>query len=224
MSSWKFRLTNATIKILMSLMVKADLVQLKKVPSKGPLILVSNHINFIEIPMVFTHLQPRPVTGFVKSETWDNPFMGRLFSLWGGIPIRRGEADVAALKKAMEMLACGYIVAVAPEGTRSNTGILLRGQPGVSLLALRSGAPLQPLAYYGSEGYREAFRHFRRTDFHVRVGNAFHLKPPAGRITSEIRQEMTDEIMYQLALLLPEKYRGEYADLSKASMNYLVCV
>ena len=222
MSSLQFRLTNTAIKFVMRLIVRADIGQIEKVPKTGPLILVTNHINFIEIPMVFINLQPRPVTGFVKSETWDDPFLGRLFSLWGGIPIRRGEADLTALKKGLEMLQNGYILAVAPEGTRTNTGILIRGQPGVSMLALHSGAPLLPLVYYGAEGYRESLKHFRRSDFHVRVGSIFRLKQPLGRITGEIRQEMTDEIMYQLALLLPEKYRGEYADLSKASTNHLV--
>ena len=221
MSSRKFRFTNTFIKFLMSLMVRTDLAQLAKVPKAGPLILVSNHINFMEIPIVFTHLQPRPVTGFVKSETWDNPFLGWLFSLWGGIPLRRGEADLAALKKGVEMLQKGYILGISPEGTRTGTGVLRRGLPGVTILAMHSGAPLQPLVYFGHEDYKNSLKRLKRVDFHVVAGRIFCLKQPEGSLTREIRQDMTDEIMYQLALLLPEKYRGEYADLSKATTKYL---
>ena len=47
----------------------------KKVPANGPLILVSNHVNFLEVPLVYAYLQPRPITGFAKSENWDNFFM-----------------------------------------------------------------------------------------------------------------------------------------------------
>ncbi len=222
MSSWKFRLSIFSIKTLLRLFVKEDVAQFEKVPKCGPLILVTNHVNFIDVPMVFTHLQPRPVTGLVKAESWDDPLLGRLFRLWGAIPIRRGEADLAGLKKGMEMLGRGYIVAVAPEGTRTNTGILKQGLPGVSSLALHSGSPLMPLIYYGSENYRQELKRLHKTEFHARVGPIFRLKHPSGRVTGELRQEMTDEIMYQLAELLPEKYRGVYADLSKASTNHLV--
>ena len=222
MSSWKFRLTNAIIKSVMSLVARADMTQLDQVPKTGPLILVSNHINFMEIPLVFTHLQPRPVTGFAKAETWDSPFIGPLFTLWGGIPLKRGEADLAAIKKGVEILQKGHILAIAPEGTRSNTGILQQGQPGITMLALHSGAPMQPLVYFGSEDYKNSVRRLRRVDFHVVVGPIFRLKQPTGRVTHEIRQEMVNEIMYQLARLLPEKYRGEYSDLSKASTNHLI--
>jgi 1-acyl-sn-glycerol-3-phosphate acyltransferase len=221
MSNWKFRFTNAVIRLILGLIVKADLVELDKVPKTGPLILVSNHTNFIEVPLVFTHLQPRPVTGFAKAETWDDPLLGRLFDIWGGIPIHRGEADLSAIKKAIEMLQKGYIIGMTPEGTRTNTGVLIPGQSGVCLLALHSGAPLQPLVYYGHERYRDSLKRLRRSDFHVRVGPIFHLRKPAGRVTSEIRQEMTEEIMYQLAKLMPERFRGVYSDLSKASTNYL---
>ncbi len=60
------------------------------VPAQGPLMLVANHVNFLDAPVMYTHLQPRPLTAFVKAETWDNPVMGLLFNIWGGIPIRRG--------------------------------------------------------------------------------------------------------------------------------------
>jgi 1-acyl-sn-glycerol-3-phosphate acyltransferase len=103
------------------------------------LILVANHINFLEVPIMFTHLQPRPVTGFAKVETWNNPAMGALFDLWGAIPLKRGSADTVAFKRGLEVLEAGKILAVAPEGTRSGNGMLQKGHPGVVMLALRSG-------------------------------------------------------------------------------------
>jgi 1-acyl-sn-glycerol-3-phosphate acyltransferase len=98
---------------------------------------------------VYTHLQPRPITGFAKIETWDNPAMGRLFDLWQAIPLQRGRADIEALRRGLEALAEGKILAVAPEGTRSGHGQLQPAHAGVVMLALHSGAPLLPLAFYG---------------------------------------------------------------------------
>ena len=216
-----FRVVNTTIKGLTHVLCRIDDSQLSRVPGHGPLILVANHINFLEVPVVFTHLQPRPVTGFVKSETWDNRAMAYLFNLWGGIPLRRGEADMAAYHLALEALMKGKIVAVAPEGTRSGNGQLQRGSPGIVTLALRSGAPVLPMAYYGSEGFRRNIVRLRRTDFYIRVGRPFHVHSSNGQSIRQIRQAITDEIMYQLAALLPVPYRGVYSDLEAATQNYL---
>jgi 1-acyl-sn-glycerol-3-phosphate acyltransferase len=214
-------LVSTTIKGLTHILCRIDAEQLCQVPQQGPLLLVANHINFLDAPVVYTHLHPRPLTGFVKAETWDNPVMGLLFNIWGGIPIRRGEPDLAALDMALEALRQGKIVAVAPEGTRSGDGRMQRGYPGIVVLALRSGAPLLPIAYYGGEGFRDNLSRLRRTDFHVTVGRPFTLDTGEQKVTRSIRQVITDEIMYQIAALLPDDYRGEYADLSTATQNYL---
>lgn len=215
-------LVNTTLKGFTRLLCRVDDRQLARIPAAGPLILVSNHINFIEVPLVYTHLLPRPVTGFAKAETWDNPAMAYLFNLWKAIPLRRGEADLAGLRLGLRALEAGQILAVAPEGTRSGDGRLKRGYPGIVMLALLSGAPVLPLAYYGSERFRSNLSRLRRTDFHILVGEQFTLLPQTARVSAQIRQKIADEIMYQLAALLPPAYRGEYADLSQASRDYLV--
>ncbi len=195
--------------------------ELGRVPARGPLILVANHINFLEVPLMVSHLSPRPVTGFAKAETWDNPAMAWLFDLWAAIPLRRGEPDLVAMRRALQVLGAGHILAVAPEGTRSGSGRLGRGHPGVVMLAQRSGAPLLPLGYYGGENIRQNLSRLRRTDFHIVVGNPFFVEFPAGRLDRRLRQEITDEIMYQLAALLPPPYRGDYTDLALATEENL---
>ncbi|MCS7010919.1 MAG: 1-acyl-sn-glycerol-3-phosphate acyltransferase [Anaerolineales bacterium] len=208
-------LVNGLIWIGTSLLCRIDKSELVKVPQGGPLLLVSNHINSLEVPLLFVHLQPRKLVGLAKIETWDNKFMGWLFDLWDAIPLRRGEADLAALRRSLDYLRQGYIVAIAPEGTRSYHGRLLRAQPGVVFLALRSGAPILPLAHWGGEKFSRNWRRLRRTDFHVRVGRPFVLESNGCEMTAEIRQAMADEVMRELAALLPEEYRGEYRDIER---------
>jgi len=217
-----YRVVTSSIKGLTRLLCRIDDAQLARVPERGPLIIAVNHVNFLEAPIFYTHLHPRPVTGFVKAENLEHPLFGPLlFSLWGGIPIRRGEADMTAFRQALQALEAGQILAVAPEGTRSGDGHLQQGRPGIALLALRSGAPVLPIACYGGEHFWNSLRRLRRTDFRIVVGQSFHLDSGGVKVTRQVRQQMADEVMYQMAALLPPAYRGVYSDLAAATETYL---
>ncbi|MBI2333490.1 MAG: 1-acyl-sn-glycerol-3-phosphate acyltransferase [Chloroflexi bacterium] len=192
-----------------------------KVPAEGPLIIITNHTGQVEVPVFATLLQPRRITGWGKAEAFENLFLRWVFSAWKIIPVHRGEADMAALKSALRMLEENYIFGVAPEGTRNKTGILRRGLPGAAILALKSGAPVLPIVHWGGEDFLKNLKRFKRTDFHIRIGEAFYVRAD-GKVTGEMRQEIVDEMMYKIAALMPEQYRGEYGDMSKASEKFLV--
>jgi 1-acyl-sn-glycerol-3-phosphate acyltransferase len=211
---------NSALHGLTRLLCQLDVSQLERIPKRGPLILVANHINFLEIPVLYTRLGSRPVVVFTKSETFNSPLMRTLFDLSKAIPVKRGEADANALRRAAESLEAGNILALAPEGTRSGDGRLQRGHPGVVMLAMRTGALLLPLAYYGGEAFWRNFPRLRRTDFSIVVGNPFYLKAD-GQVSRDTRQKMADEIMWQIAALLPPAYRGYYANLETATETYL---
>lgn len=211
---------NTAIRRGTDILCRIDKRDFHKVPVHGPLILVTNHISSLEVPLLFVHLQPRKMIGLAKIETWNSKFIGWLFDLWDAIPVRRGEADLEAIRACLDVLKVGDILAVAPEGTRSYHGQLLRGQPGIAMIALRAGAPILPMAHWGGEDFGTNLKKLKRTDFHIRVGKAFYLDARGEKVKGEIRQVMADEIMCQIAVLMPEKYRGEYADC-KSPPKYL---
>ena len=214
----------AAIKGLTGLLCRVDAAELERVPEQGPLILVGNHVNFLEVPVVYTRLRPRPMAVLVKAQSWAHPFLGLFFKIFGGrnaIPLRIGEADRQALQRGMAALEAGQILVVAPEGTRSGDGRLQQGHPGVVSLALHCGAPILPIAYHGSERFWHNLLRLRRTDFIIRVGHPFYLEPGSVRVTREVRQQMADEIMYQMAALLPPAYRGAYANLEAGTEAFL---
>ncbi len=210
------------IKILTRILCRIDGAQLAQVPEHGPFIVAVNHVNFLEGPILYTHLLPRRMTGFVKAENLDHPFFGRLlFTLWKGIPLHRGEGDTSAFRSAIQVLKAGLFMTIAPEGSRGGHGRLRQGHPGIALLSLRSGAPILPIVVHGGETFWDNFRRLRRTDFHIAVGQPFRLDARGGRATGPVRQQMTDEVMYQMAALLPPAYRGVYSDLSAATEVYI---
>jgi len=219
--TFTFRVTMAALKGLIRLCCRVHDEQLEQVPAKGPLIVVTNHVSFLEVPLLYTFLLPRGMTGFAKIESWDKPFRRWLFNLAEIIPVRRGEADTNAFRLGLAALESGDIVALAPEGTRSEHGRLQRARPGAVLLALRSGAPIMPVVHHGGEKLKDNLARLRRTDFYLHVGEPFRLDPRGAKITRQVRQQMIDEIMYRMSRLLPPAYRGEYADLTAATETFL---
>ena len=215
-----YKIISQIVKLGTRILCRIDAPDLDKVPMRGPLIAYSNHTGQIEVAVFFGQLQPRPITGWAKMEAWDNAFLRWLFNLWGLIPVRRGEADTTALRKADTALENGYIFGIAPEGTRNITGRLKRAQPGAVLLAVRSGAPLLPIVHWGGEGFLRNLARLKRTDFHIRVGDPICLKVDGVRMTREIRQQIVDEMMYRLAELLPHEYRGEYEKVTEVEYSF----
>ena len=217
------KMAAAFFKALTGLMFRVDAAALAKVPKHGPLIIVTNHVHIPEIPTLYVRLLPRKVIGMAQAEK----VLAR--NLWGAIlrwidtiPVWRGEADLDALRTGIRRLTEGNILLLDPEGTRSHDGRLQEGQAGAILMALHSGAPVLPVVHYGSENYQEALKHLRRSDMHYVVGKPFRVEAGRERVTRAIRQQMIDEVMFQMAGLLPPQYRGAYADVKAASHKYVV--
>jgi 1-acyl-sn-glycerol-3-phosphate acyltransferase len=172
---------------------------------------------------LYVRLLPRKVYGMAQAErVLDKNLWGAILRWIDTIPVWRGEADLNALRTGIQRLNEGNIILLDPEGTRSHDGCLQKGQPGAILIALHSGAPVLPVVHYGSENYQENLKRLRRTDMHYVVGKPFRVEAGGERVTSAIRQQMIDEVMSQMAVLLPPQYRGAYADVKTVSHKYLV--
>jgi 1-acyl-sn-glycerol-3-phosphate acyltransferase len=207
---------------LTGLIFRIDDAQLSRVPAHGPLILVTNHINILEIPIIYSHLQPRDLHGLVLADRWKNRIVAWGLDVCGTIPLERGGMNLDGMRRALDALKAGDMLIISPEGTRSGDGRLQNGQPGIVPLALKSGALLLPVGYFGGENYKENLKKLRRTDFHLAVGKPFRLAAGSETATREVRQQMVDEVMYQLAAILPEPYRGRYTDMSQKTEKYLI--
>jgi len=206
-----YRFLQWIIRALITLLARLRVEGLENLPRQGPLILVTNHLHWLDPPVIFCVLPVR--TTVLAAEKWEShPFVGRLFKSINAVFIRRGEADIGALRKVQRLLEQGAIVGIAPEGTRSKTGGLQKGKGGAALLALRTGATLVPVVAYGQEKVFRELRRFRRAEIVVRVGQPFKLRPLGEGNQSRQIDALTEDIMLRIARLLPPEYRGIYRD------------
>jgi cytidylate kinase len=181
----------------------------ERVPRHGPLIVVSNHLNNADPPLLGAAL-PRRLRFMAKQELFETRF-GVFMRWFGAFPVRRFEADLTALRQAQAIVNEGGALAMFPEGHRSRTSGWGPPHPGTALIALRTGAPLLPVAITGTERIRSPLILFRKPPIRVVVGEPFTL-PAARRVTSEAVQAGAEEIMHRIAALLPPGYRGIYGD------------
>jgi len=143
-------LINFIIRVYTRIACRIDAPNLQKIPMQGPLIIITNHTGQIEVPLLFAHLQPRKMTGWAKIEAWDNKFLNWVFNVWGIIPVRRGEADMHALKAALRALEVKKITAEHPKkGKEDYEGVSLNAL--LDLAGLKDGA--KTLLVTAADGY-----------------------------------------------------------------------
>ncbi len=137
-------------------------------PSRGPLLLASNHRSFLD-PFVIGMMVRRPVYYMAKRELFEKRWQAWILNALGAFPVDRGAGDAAAIDTAREILERGDCVVVFPEGTRVRPGPLGRPKRGVGRLALETGAPVVPVAVIGTEDVRAGWR-IRPRRVRVRAG------------------------------------------------------
>lgn len=214
MSYW---LVVAFIRLCLFLYVKGPTVTgTENVPKAGGVIYVSNHLNNAD-PCIIPGVSPRRVNMMAKKEWFRFP-ASILFRMVGAFPVDRQGADLGALREATAIVNRGEPLLMFPEGTRSRTRSMNAGFPGAALIAYRTGAPIIPIAITGTETIpwpTVFFRPFMGPRVTITFGEPFY-PPKAERISSQQAKDATDDMMAHIALMLPESYRGVYAEAAAA--------
>lgn len=201
-------------RIILRLIARVELIDFDRIPQTGTVIVVTNHLGQLDAMLGYILIDRQDVIMMVAEKYEKAPlwrWVGRkLDVIW----INRFDADIHALRETVRRLRKGGILAVAPEGTRSPTESLQMGKPGAAFLAAKANVPLIPVVLWGTEDrvVKERLRRFKRLDITVRVGESFTLPPMARHNRDAYLAEQTEEIMCRIATLLPEKYRGVYAN------------
>lgn len=194
-------------------LVKLEVVGAENVPETGGFVLATSHISRLDTPFLMVATSRTNVIPMVAHDYKKTPLIGWFLEKMGVIWINREGYDFQAFREASSFLKKGWIVGLAPEGTRSKTGALMEGKPGAALLALKSKAKIIPAAVIGSADMKKWFLKLKKMRVTVMLGEPFDLPQIKEGPKEKDRLEMaTTEIMCHIALLLPEERRGFYAN------------
>lgn len=206
---------------------------------RRPLIVIANHFSWFDPALLSIYL-PFPPAFLVATETFNRKWMAPVIRLFDGISIFRGQVDREAFRKSHQVLKAGKALGIFPEGGMNpenqeriargepipelrghasrKSGALARARPGSALLAVQSQALILPVALVGTELILDNLARFRRTHVTITIGPVFGpLAVPEGLHGPERRaviDELSHEMMRQIARLMPPARRGPYTNLA----------
>lgn len=168
-----------------------------------PFIVIANHNSAVDIPLVAAAIRAR-VSFMAKQELMRVAAVRAWIRSVGGISVRRGEVDRAAVRTALEILRRGGVLGLFAEGTRSPDGRLLPFEEGAAYWALRAGVPVLPVAIIGSHRTMpQGAKWPRRSPALVRIGRPINVPKLESRLTRETIREWTRRFEQAVAALLP---------------------
>jgi 1-acyl-sn-glycerol-3-phosphate acyltransferase len=210
----------AVMRALMRTMVRIylaglfEVIGVENIPRTGGLLICPNHSATLDPPLV-PALVPRGDTwSMAKSEFFRKPLIAFIYRSYHAFPVVRHTADRAALRRSFDLLKAGQALIIYPEGTRVESGVLAKPEPGAGFIAQKAGCPVLPV---GLTGTRECLPKGawwpRRTKVTITFGKPFCVLPRRADGTRVSHEDASDAIMLAIAELLPPDQRGEFSDL-----------
>jgi len=209
------RVAKPTFRMLFRLLSRVELEGFEHVPLEGGYLVAGNHVSLYD-PAFVLAFWPTDLEAAGAVDVLDRPGQNLLMRYYGGMPVHRGEVDRTLLMGMIECLQAGLPVYIAPEGTRSHVPGMQPAHHGAAYVAAKARVPVVPLGMIGTEGIFKTLRHGVRSRLRLTVGRPLDL-PPVDTRAPNRRQALrfnTDIIMYAIAGLMPENYRGVYGTSS----------
>ena len=205
------------IPFVLNSFTKINISGYENLPEKGGFVIAVNHLGFLDAPMAYYALDNWNLFIPVAEKWEENPLWRFLGKHLNFIFIDRFNPDLKAMREIWNRMADGQTLVIAPEGTRARDEKMAQGRPGVAYLASKKGWQIVPVAIAGTEDriVLSNLKRFRRTEIYLTAGKPFTLPPFPRENRDEILQEYADEVMCRIAVMLPEKNRGYYAEHPK---------
>jgi len=199
------------LKLLFRTFARIELEGFENLPETGGALISVNHMSIVEGPLIYAMIPREDCTALAAKKYQSNPFSRWLLNTARVIWLDRDNPDPRTLRVAIDRINQGWVMGIAPEGTRSRTGSMTAAKPGAAYLAAKTDGMLFALGVAGTETAFKDLLRFRRPSLRLILGKPFVLPPIDRGDRSGSLQRNADEIMCQIAALLPEKYHGVYA-------------
>jgi len=186
----------------------------ENIPYGKPYVVAMNHVSIFDPPFVGA-FWPEDLEIIGAADVFDKPGQGQVLKAYGVIPVHRGDYDRALLNKIIHIIKSGFPLLIAPEGGRSHVPAMQRAKSGVAYIIEQTNVPVVPTALVGTTGdFWQRAKRGERPKLEMRIGKPITLPTitSKGNERHEARQHNADLVMRHLAGLLPEEYRGVYAE------------
>jgi 1-acyl-sn-glycerol-3-phosphate acyltransferase len=186
----------------------------ENIPYGKPYVVAINHVSIFDPPFAGA-FWPEELEMIGASDVFEKPGQGQLLKLYGVIPVHRGDYDRLLFTRVIAMIRSGRPMLIAPEGGRSHVPAMRRAKPGIAYIVEKTGVPALPVALVGTtEDFWQHAKRGERPPLEMRIGKPIVLPPitMTGTEKHTARQRNADLVMSHLAGLLPEEYRGVYAE------------
>ena len=209
----KFKTLRSIVRFIMRIIADVEVVGMDSLP-QGNVMIAANHLGRLDTAVLLCLIDREDIIMAVAEKYKDHPLFGAIGRSANAIWLNRFDADFAALREILVRMQKGGLMVIAPEGTRSKTASMQEGKMGVAFLAAKSGFPVLPVALTGTEDAAVIanLKRFRRSKIKVVAGELVHVDVPKGKGREQAMRIATDEIMCHIGALLPESYRGFYAE------------
>jgi len=207
-------LLKAVFRLVFHILGRVKVIGKENIPYGKPYVVAMNHVSIYDPPLIGA-FWPEVLEIIGASDVFAKPGQGEVLKLYGVIPVHRGEYDRALLKRIVSIIKAGYPLLIAPEGGRSHVPAMRRALPGIAYIIEETGVPVLPVGLVGTtEDFWQRARRGEKPRLEIRIGQPITLPPVTekGAARREARQRNADLVMQHLASLLPEEYRGVYAD------------
>jgi 1-acyl-sn-glycerol-3-phosphate acyltransferase len=198
---------------------RVKIIGKENIPYGKPYVVAMNHVSIFDPPFAAA-FWPEHLEIIGAEDVFSKLGQGQLLKIYGVIPVHRGDYDRVLLNRIIRIVRSGFPMLIAPEGGRSHVTAMRRAKPGVAYIIEKTGVPVLPVGLIGTtEDYWQRSRRGERPLLEMHIGRPIHLPEITARGTERhaARQRNADLVMSYLAGLLPEEYRGVYAESAISS-------
>jgi len=211
--------TKAIFRGIFNLLARVKIMGKENIPYGKPYVVAMNHVSIFDPPFVAA-FWPEQLEIIGAIDVFDKPGQGQILRLYGVIPVHRGDYDRSLLTRIISILKSGIPLLISPEGARSHAPGMKRAKPGIAYIAEQTGASVLPVGLIGTtEDFGQRASHGKKPPLEMRIGKPIALPSITANGTEKhaARQRNADLVMSYVAGLLPEEYRGVYAESAISS-------
>ncbi len=214
----RFRISRPILKVvfrfIFRVLGRVTITGRENIPYGKPYVAAMNHVSMFDPPLAGA-FWPEHLEIIGASDVFEKPVQGEVLRAYGVIPVHRGDYDRSLFTRIISILKAGFPLLIAPEGGRSHVPAMRRAMPGIAYIIEQTRVPVVPVALVGTtEDFWQRARRGERPLLEIRIGKPITLPEITAKGTEkhEARQHNADLVMRYLAGLLPEEYRGVYAE------------